>query len=55
MADQSLKINIGTSYDGSGMSRALQSVGGMSKSIGQVTGSIGRASAAIGQLGGSFD
>lgn len=55
MADQSLKINIGTSYDNSGMSRALRSVGGFSKDVGKVTGSIGRASAAIGQLGGSFD
>lgn len=55
MADQNIKINIGTSYDNSGMSRALRSVGGFSKDIGKVTGSIGRASAAIGQLGGAFD
>lgn len=47
MADQSIKINIGSSYDGSGMSRAMGGLNNLSQKA-------GRASSAIGSLAGAF-
>lgn len=48
MADQNVKINIGTSFNGEGVAKTVQGLG----KIGQVAKS---ASSTIGQLAGSFD
>lgn len=55
MADQKVRINIGTSYDGSGVSKTLGALGKLSNDVGKVTGGLGRMSAAVGALGGTFD
>lgn len=48
MADQRVNINIGSSYNGEGMSKALAGVEQLSKTSGKVAGAIGR-------LGGQFE
>ena len=48
MANQNVKINIGSSYDGSGMAKALGAVNTMS-------GQARKAAGAVGQLAGAFE
>lgn len=48
MADQSIRINIGTSYDGTGLGKAMGAVDKLSKAA-------GKGAHAIGQIGGAFD
>lgn len=48
MADQKVNINIGSSYNGEGMNKALAGIDTISKTAGKAAG-------AVGKLGGSFE
>lgn len=48
MADANLKINIGTSYDGTGLEKTMGAVDKLSKAA-------GKGARAIGQIGGAFE
>lgn len=52
MANQNVKINIGTSYDGSGMAKAMGAVNGMSNSAKKAAGAVGQLAGAFEGLGG---
>lgn len=52
MADQKVNINIGSSYNGSGMQRALGAVDSLSKTAGKAAGAVGRLGSAFGGIGG---
>lgn len=52
MADQTLKINVGSSYDGSGMSKAMGAVNTLSQKAGKAASSVGRLGSSFGMLGG---
>lgn len=53
MANQNLNINIGTSFNGQGMSKALTAVDSLSKTTGKVAGAVGRLGGAFESLGGT--
>lgn len=53
MANQKININIGSSYNGEGMNKALGSIDKLSKTTGKVTGAIGRLGGSFEALGGS--
>ena len=42
MADQRININIGSSYNGAGMTKALGAVNQLSQTAGRVAGAVGR-------------
>ena len=52
MADQNIKINIGSSWNGSGMQKAMGAVDQLSKSASKAAGAMGRIGGAIGVLDG---
>lgn len=53
MADQKININIGSSYNGEGMNKALGSIDKLSKTTGKVAGAVGRLGGSFEALGGS--
>ena len=53
MADQRVNINIGSSYNGSGMTRALGAVNTMSSNAKRAAGAVGQLAGAFDGLGGS--
>ena len=53
MADQRVNINIGSSYNGSGMTRALGAVNNLSHTAGKAAGAVGRLAGAFDGLGGT--
>ena len=52
MADQKVNINIGSSYNGEGMNKALGAVDTLSKTAGKAAGAVGRLGSAFGGIGG---
>ena len=48
MADQNVRINIGTSYEGTGLNKAMGAMDKLSKAA-------GKGASAIGKIGGAFD
>lgn len=53
MADQHVKIGIGTSYDGSGMSRAMGAIDNLSRTAKSTARAVGGIAGAFDGLGGS--
>jgi len=53
MASQNIRINIGSSYNGSGMKQAMGAVDNLSKTAGKTSGAIGRIAGAFDGLGGT--
>lgn len=53
MADQSVNIKVGSSYDGSGMSRAMGGVNNLSRAAGKAASSVGKIGGAFESLGGT--
>lgn len=53
MANQNVKINIGSSYDGSGMAKALGAVNTMSGQAKKAAGAVGQLAGAFSGLGGT--
>ena len=52
MADQKLNINIGSSWNGAGMQRAMGAVDTLSRTAGKAARAVGGLGAAFGGLGG---
>lgn len=52
MADQRVNINIGSSYNGSGMNSALGSIDKLSKTAGRASSAVGSLGGALGGIGG---
>lgn len=53
MADQKVNINIGSSYNGAGMSKALGAVNSMSNNAKRAAGAVGQLAGAFEGLGGT--
>lgn len=53
MADQRIKINIGSSYDGAGMAKAMGGLNKLSQTAGRASGAIGTLAGSFGGLGGT--
>lgn len=52
MADQKVNINIGTSYSGEGMQRAMGAMNNMSRVAGKAAGAVGSIGGALGGMSG---
>jgi hypothetical protein len=53
MADQKVKINIGSTYNGAGMTKALGAVNTMSNQAKRAAGAVGQLAGAFEGLGGT--
>ena len=53
MANQRINIDIGSSYNGSGMNKALSGIDNLSKQTGKVASAVGRLGGSFEALGGS--
>ena len=52
MADQNVKINIGSSWNGQGVNKAMGAVDSLSKTAGKAAGAVGTLGTAFGGLDG---